>query len=177
MVEPMWWWPAIPLGIVWIITLICYIHQYRKYKTIENAVPIIIFSLIFAVIVFVIIGTSNERFTGVYAYYVNGVRVSAGAANLGTNIFLSIFGGILINLSATGMAYLFTHRIRFGKWMYFVSLFLIIFGAMMLAVPFIPQIGLTDSGSRKLFLTIAAATLLPGILLMILYQKNKKRMW
>ena len=98
MVEPRWWWPAIPLGIVWIIALICYIHQYRKYKTIENAAPIIIFSLIFAVIVFVIIGTSNERFTGVYAYYVNGVRVSAGAANLGTNIFLSIFGGILISI-------------------------------------------------------------------------------
>jgi len=172
--KPMWWWPVIPLGIVWIAALITCIYQFRKYKAVTKPAPMIVFSLFFAVILFVIFGASNERFTGIYAYYVNGIRVSAGAVNLGQNIFLSLFGGMLTNLSAVGVAYLLTHGIKVGKWMNFASLFLILFGAMMIVIPFLPQIGLTDKESRKVFLIIAAATLIPGILLMIIFQKNKK---
>ena len=174
MYEPMWWWPAIPLGIVWIAALITYIVDYRKNKTIKTAAPMVIFSLVFAVILFIVMGASNERFSGVFAYYVNGARVAAGAVHLGQNIFLSLFGGFALNLSAIGAAYLFTHRFRVGRWMNVLGLYLIILGALFLIVPFVPQIGLTDSGSRKTFLILAAATLIPGIILMIIYQRNKK---
>ncbi len=174
MYEPMWWWPAIPLGIVWAAALITFIVDYRKNKAVKAAAPIVIFPLVFAVILFIVMGASNERYSGVYAYYVNGARVAAGSVHIVQNIFLSLFGGMLLNLSAIGVAYLCTHGIRVGKWMNYVAVYLIIFGTLMLIVPFIPAIGLADSGSRKTFLIIAAATLIPGIILLILYQKNKK---
>ena len=172
-VKPYWWWPFMLLGIVWIAEIITLVYGQKKKKDIK-ILPLLL-TLGCMVILYFILKPSRERVTGVYAYYVNGVRISAGLVSFGKRIGLAFFGGMVMHVLAMCLAHLFAHGIRIGKWMYSVSIFMMLFGAIMFVMPFVFSKEFADTNIPMIIFIVSSAMLVLGIIGMTVYKKYKKK--
>ena len=102
-------WLLIALGAVWITELIALVYEAKKKKDLLG-LSLICF-LLYGIILYFIFHDEGGRTTGAYAYYVNGVRVSAGVMSLGERIFLSFFGAAMLHL----LAMFLCHLIKIGR--------------------------------------------------------------
>jgi hypothetical protein len=166
-------WLLAALGAVWIAELIALIYEAKKKKDLK-VLPFICI-LLYGIILYFFFHDQDGRATGAYAYYVNGVRVSAGAMSLGKRIFLSFFGAAMLHLLAMLISHLVTHGIHIGKWLYGFSAFLIMFGAIMLAVPSVLSKELAGTNIPMIIYIVSSVILVSGIIGMTVYQKYKKK--
>ncbi|MGI6743005.1 MAG: hypothetical protein ACOX4O_04990 [Eubacteriales bacterium] len=167
---------AIILGVLWIVMLIIHIIYYLKNRDDRFQKFALILLLAAAAVCMILISSSgkDEAGAGVYAYYVNGVRVSSGFMVFGKNLGLSLICGVMANFSAMGTAYIFTDKLKlkFGSRSSFFALFLIMSGLLLLLLSLLPS---DDAEMIGIIRIIGGAALLPGIIFAAVSAKTNNR--
>ncbi len=166
-------WLLAALGVVWIAEMVALVYEAKK-KEGHPALPLICI-LLYGIILYFFFHDQGGRATGAYAYYVNGIRVSSGAMSLGKRIFLSFFGTAMLHLLAMLISHLVTHGIHIGKWLYGLSVFMILFGAIMLVVPSFFSKEFAGTNIPMIIYIVSSAILVLGIVGMTVYQRYKKK--
>jgi len=169
---------AILLAVLWIAMLVIHILYYANNRNDRYNKLALLFALAAAVVCMIMISSSgqSESAGGAYIYYVNGVRVASGIMVFGKNLFLSLFGGVLANFSAMGVAYLVTGHLKIGPWLIKLAIFLILFGAMTLCIALVflfnASSPTSDIEAGKILLIIGIITLSLGISSAVIYKKR-----